>query len=181
MKTQQNVNRKYIYKSFRNRSSPSIGWQNYWKTTPHIEFSPFFPKKKITKILRWFEPNNFWWKRNRMLIENTCIRVFGIALLREFVDRIIEKPLPILSFQLFFQKKKITKILRWFKPNNFWWKRDRMLIENTYIRIFGIALLRESVDRIIEKPLLILCFHLFFQKKKNTISTCRFFFRILLR
>ena len=39
----------------------------------------------------------------------------------------------------------VTKILRLFQPNNFWWKNNRMLIQNTY--------------RIIEKPLLILTFH----------------------
>ena len=59
----------------------------------------------------------------------------------------------------------VTKILRWFQPNNFLWKRNSILIQNTYIRIIGVALLCESIARIIEKPLLILSFR--FLRKKN--------------
>ena len=48
-----------------------------------------------------------------------------------------------------------------------------MLIQNTYIRVFGVALLA-SVSRFIKKPLPILVFLHFF--RKNSISTWRFFF-----
>ena len=57
----------------------------YFSVIHNQNFNPLMPN--VTKILRWFQPNNFWWKRNKMLIQNTYTIRYLVAFL-ESVARI---------------------------------------------------------------------------------------------
>ena len=67
----------------------------------------------------------------------------------------------------------VTKILRWFQPNNFLWKRDRMLFQNVYIRGF-----RDRSSWIRSQNYQKTIPDIDFSHQKNTIFTWGFFFLV---